>query len=72
MDVIETVEEHCQHPDCYYRMKLDDSCHYCGYCIVEYQLRGCKISECTRYKRGKKKPTIDGGTLWFRWELFDD
>ena len=69
---IETVDNDCKHKDCYYRLRFDGTCEYCAYCLVEYELRGCKISECNRYKRGKRKPTIDKGTLYFVWESIDD
>ena len=72
MEVIETVDEHCQHKDCIYRMKFDETTDYCAYCLFEYEVRRCKISECTRYKKGKRKVALDGATLWFRWEYDDE
>jgi len=71
MEVIEEVDEYCP-KDCIYRMHLDGTTHYCGYCAVEKRSRGCKVSECNRYKRGKKKITIEKGSLEIRWELYDE
>lgn len=55
MDIVETVDEHCEHKDCVYRMRLDAyGREFCNYCVMEYQLRGCPISKCTRYKAGTR------------------
>lgn len=72
MDVIETVNEHCKHKDCKYRMMFDPTSDYCAYCVIEKELRGCPISECNRYKRGGKRVTIDGYTLHYKWIMTDE
>ncbi len=52
--MIETVKEHCKHPDCKYRGKatLVESCDYI---LITHKPRGCSISECDKYTTGKKK-----------------
>lgn len=71
MEVIEEVDRYCP-KDCIYRMYFDGTTHYCGYCAAERHSRGCKVSECDKYKRGKRRVAIESGTLEFRWELYDD
>lgn len=71
MEVIETVEEYCPE-DCVYRMQLTHATDFCAYLLVTNEVRGCPISQCTRYKVGDKKVTIDKGTLSYRWILRDD
>lgn len=52
---LETVLEHCTHPDCIYRGAIDAGyTPVCLYCLYEYKARGCKISECDKYRSGKK------------------
>lgn len=72
MDVIETVNEHCKHEDCMYRMALDSTTDYCAFCLIEKEMRRYSISKCKRYKRGSKRVTIDGGTLAYRWIMTDE
>lgn len=51
--MVETVSEHCKHPDCKYRGRLsfvDDACFYMFY---TGKPRGCDISKCDKYKAGK-------------------
>lgn len=66
----EYVDDLCP-KDCIYRMQFTPTTDFCAYCIVENGLRGCSISQCTRYKSGRKKLTIDGATLHMRW-IIDD
>lgn len=56
MEKIETVEECCKHEDCIYRkyIRSGSQVSVCMYAAIEHQSRGCKISECTRYKAGTK------------------
>lgn len=57
---IETVVEHCKHPDCVYR-NGDGNKATCDYILYEKRPRGCKISECDKYRRAKrKKQRTDG------------
>lgn len=73
--VIETVSEHCKHEDCIYRRSLPGNrTELCFYAAVEHERRGCKISECTRYKRGKpRRPRIDVNVeIWWEYDKSDD
>lgn len=53
---IELVATHCKHPDCIYRsvMYFDGKTPICVYAMIENEVRGCKISECNKYKKGTK------------------
>lgn len=52
---IELVEEHCPE-DCIYRQPVRSlNTEGCFYSVMENKLRGCKISECDKYKRGNPK-----------------
>lgn len=51
--MIETVKEHCAHPDCMYRVKIGKGDPICSYAEREHRLRGCDISKCDKYKPGK-------------------
>jgi len=51
---VETVKEHCKHPDCRYRCKFDGN-PSCKYMIVTGKPRGCAISECDKYRDGRVK-----------------
>lgn len=53
-EIIETVKEHCKHKDCIYRISIARQDPYCAYMEKEYRPRGCKISECDKYKTGEK------------------
>ncbi len=60
--MIETVNEHCEHPDCKYRGRfshVDDACFYMYY---TGNRRGCDISKCDKYKTGRIDTvlTLDG------------
>ena len=46
----------CLHDDCVYRgyIYLDGQEPVCQYALVECKARGCKISECDKYRAGKK------------------
>ena len=48
----ETVKQDCIYKDCKYRGSFDyQPC--CIYMLVTGEPRGCKISECNKYKAGK-------------------
>lgn len=64
MQVIETVDEHCKHKDCIYRFRFD-RCDFCNYIVVEGKPRGCSISECDKYVKGRKEPKMTENGLWF-------
>lgn len=70
MEVIETVDEHCKHPDCVYRVKLDSNpTFFCNYCVMENELRGCRISECTRYRAGTRRVEMTKEGLEYVWKV---
>ncbi len=67
MSDIQTVTEHCKHPDCIYRnhINLDGLIGFCDYISLTGHSRGCSISECTKYRRGKKtKRNHNGIVIW--------
>lgn len=68
--MIETVEEHCKHEDCIYRQHIGRSFQtpVCMYAATEHQSRGCKISECTRYKAGTKTKARMTVGYEIKWE----
>jgi len=67
---IETVEEHCQHEDCVYRMTLDArGTPFCGYILFEQRSRGCNISACDKYKKGKRYVLSDIGSMLCEWRI---
>lgn len=67
---IETVNEHCKHEDCIYRAHLtgsDSKIEYCDYLCMVGKSRGCKISECDKYVKGKRKLrgiNLNGYVVW--------
>lgn len=66
----ELVSTHCKHPDCVYRgtIQVDGATPICMYAIIENKVRRCKISECDKYKPGKKtKPRMREDVVIF-WE----
>lgn len=72
MQVIETVNEDCIHSDCIYRMQFYGSTEFCAYLLVTGEMRGCPISQCSRYRIGDKRVVIDKATLSYRWIIRDD
>lgn len=72
---IETVRDHCTHDDCIYRAHIDGgNTPICYYAVIECQSRGCKISECDKYKGGKPIKPIMGEEylLFWEYEIYDD
>lgn len=53
---IETVKD-CKHKDCAYKSKMSNrAIETCDYCLITKMPRGCKISECDKYKpKGAKR-----------------
>lgn len=72
---IELVSTHCKHKDCIYRKEIaSGGTPFCFYAAMEHQARGCKISECDKYKAGDKiKPHINARTdiIW-EYEFYDE
>ena len=52
---METVSEHCKHPDCIHRMSVSAGGQACRYIYDTGHVRGCKISECDKYESAKGK-----------------
>lgn len=64
---IELVAKYCPE-DCVYRVVLESYLLACYYAAIENEVRGCKVSECNRYRGGKpKKPTMDREYMIY-WE----
>lgn len=67
----QTVNEHCKHKDCIYRLSLNTTTQCCFYAVIEGRARRCKISECDKYRAGTRKANFTKKV--FSWELdFDD
>lgn len=49
---IETIKEHCKHPDCQFRTKLTigNVTEMCAFMLYTGEPRRDPISKCTRYK----------------------
>lgn len=74
-EVIETVLEHCKHPECIYRSFIDGgNTPICFYAVLAGEPRKCKISECDKYKDGRKiRPRMkDRYIIWWETELYDE
>lgn len=66
---IESVERDCKHPDCIYRKALRGGLiPFCGYALEEGQSRGCKISECDKYKAGRRVKAKMHSLAFIEWE----
>ena len=66
--MVETVDKHCEHPDCKYRgvmTGLGYGVHWRMYLDVTGKLRGCDISKCDKYAPGKPaRKNTDYGWTW--------
>ena len=49
----ETVAQHCKHIDCRYRTTFNYA-PCCGYMLITGKRRNCAISNCNKYKAGKR------------------
>ena len=70
---IETVAEHCKHVDCIYRSQIEGGIPICLYAVLAGEPRRCKISECDKYKDGRRiRPRMKVDyTIEWEWE-YDD
>lgn len=74
-DRIETVAKDCKHKNCVYRGHISpinqstEEC--CDYILIEGHSRGCPISECNKYRRGKRKKA-HSGSYNFVWKVCDE
>lgn len=74
-EVIETVLEHCKHPECIYRSFIDGgNTPICFYAVLAGEPRRCKISECDKYKDGRRiRPRMkERYIIWWETELYDE
>lgn len=75
---IETVElcsTHCRHPECIYRSQIEGgNTPICFYAALAGEPRRCKISECDKYKDGRKirARMKEQYILWWEIELYDE
>ena len=69
-ELVETVAQHCKHPECIYRSQIDGgSTPICFYAVLAGEPRGCRISECDKYVAGEKiKPKLRKWDLVIFWE----
>lgn len=67
MEVIEELVDKLCPTDCIYRIRFTPTTDCCAYCLFKKQSRGCRISECDKYRRGKRRVVMELGTLEFRW-----
>lgn len=65
----ELVEELCPQ-DCVYRCRFDNTVHFCDYIGFMGVSRNCPVSQCDKYRRGKKRFT--GWTNAHDWEVRDN
>lgn len=72
---VEECRTHCKHKDCIYRGQIDAGhTPVCLYAMYEGRARGCKISECDKYKAGKKiKARLrEDIIIYWETELYED
>ena len=72
-EIEETVANSCRHPECIYRSQIDGGTPICFYAVLAGEPRRCKISECDKYKDGRKvRPRMkEDYILWWEYELYD-
>ena len=70
---VELCETFCP-ADCVYRTLLRGTTPACYYAAYEHKLRGCKISECDKYRSGAPlKPTMGREyTIWWEYDYYDE
>lgn len=72
---LETVAQHCKHIECIYRSQIDGGqTPICFYAAMAGEPRRCKISECDKYKDGRKvRPRMkERYIIWWETELYDE
>ena len=72
---IELCSTHCKHPDCVYRSAIDgNNTPICFYAVLAGEPRRCKISECDKYKDGRKvRPRMkEDYVIWWECDLYDE
>ena len=74
-EIEETVANSCRHPECIYRSQIDGgNTPICFYAVLAGEPRRCKISECDKYKDGRKvRPRMKVDyTIWWECEYDDE
>lgn len=72
---VETVDAHCKHDDCIYRVLIDGGrTPVCYYAVIEGKSRGCPISQCDKYQAGERKgPKMKRDyTIYWEFDLYDE
>lgn len=73
---LETVAEHCKHNECIYRSTIEGGLTpICFYAVLAEEPRGCKISECDKYKDGRKiRPRLkrEDFVIWWECEFYGE
>lgn len=71
---LETVAENCTHTECIYRSRITGGTPVCLYAMLAGEPRRCKISECDKYKDGRKvRPRMKVDyTIWWECEYDDE
>lgn len=75
IEEVELVSTHCRHPECIYRSQIDGGrIPICFYAAMAGEPRRCKISECDKYKDGRKvRPRMERDfAIWWECEFYDD
>lgn len=70
---IELCETYCPE-DCVYRILLHGIIPACYYAVLEQRVRGCRISECDKYRSGKPvRARMDNEfVVWWEYEFYDE
>ena len=70
---METVAKDCLHEDCAYRAGKSTG-DTCDYILITGKPRGCLISQCDKYRPGRKKRSepFDGYRFGYTVEIIED
>lgn len=75
VEEVELCSTHCKHPECIYRSQIEGgNTPICFYAVLAGEPRRCKISECDKYKDGRKiRPKMrERYIIWWETELYDE
>ena len=70
---VELAKDYCP-SDCYYRSYIDGgNTPICFYAVIERKCRGCRISECDKYRKGTPTKAVMQRDYAILWEYdYDD
>ena len=70
----ETVAKDCTHTECIYRSRITGNTPVCLYAMFAGEPRRCKISECDKYKDGRKvRPRLkEKCIIYWETEIYDE